>query len=347
VGAYSSEGYDFRLAEFFPMSVFDQITEVRVSRPGVILEEAEARERRPQLTKDGKLTVLAADHPGRMVTSYLDDAVAMGDRQQYLGRVLRVMSSPSVDGIMGTTDVIEDLLIVNRLVKEAGGEGFLDGRVMLGSMNRSGLAGAAWEMDDQMTSFSPDSLCLLGMDGAKIMFRLCLEEPELSNRTLAYCAQAITDCNELGLPVFVEPLPVEHQDGKYKLKRNPNDIIKVMGVAFALGDSSRGTWLKIPYCDDYARVARAATAPALMLGGESTGDPSDILRDFAQGMKAGNNIRGALVGRNVTFPGGDDPLAVALAVNAIVHEGIDAAQAVDILMTNRNKSLDALTKYLG
>jgi len=347
VGAYSIEGYDFRLTEFFPMSVFDQITEVRVSRPGMILEEAEARERRPQLTKDGKLTILAADHPGRMVTSYLDDPIVMGDRQQYLGRVLRVMTTQGVDGVMGTTDVIEDLLIVNHLIKEAGGEGFLDGRVMLGSMNRSGLSGSAWEMDDQMTSWSPDSLCMLGLDGAKIMFRLCLEEAELSNRTLAYCAQAVTDCNELGLPVFVEPLPVEHKDGKYKLKRNPNDIIKVIGVAFALGDSSRSSWLKIPYCDDYARVARATTAPCLMLGGESTGDPTNILSDFAQGMTAGNNVRGALVGRNVTFPGSDDPLAVALAVNAIVHEGAGADQAVDILMAGRNKNFDALTKFLA
>jgi DhnA family fructose-bisphosphate aldolase class Ia len=344
---YSITGYKFDLPAFFPMSIFDQITEARVERPGVIMEEAEARQRRPYLTEDGKLTILAADHPARMVTNFGADATAMGDRQQYLGRILRVVTSPGVDGVMGTTDVLEDLLIVNHLVKEAGGAGFLDGKVMLGCINRTGLAGAAWEMDDRPSSFTPDSIARLRLDGCKLMVRICLEEPELSNRTLTYCADAITDCNELAIPIFLEPLPVEHKDGKYSVKRNPVDLIKVIGVAAALGDSSWNLWLKIPYCDDYSRVARATTLPCLMLGGESKGDPTGILDQFAAGMQAGNNIRGALVGRNVTFCGDDDPLAVAQAVSGIIHADHSPAQAVKNLLAARNKNRDALTRWLS
>ena len=32
-----------------------------------------------------------------------------------------------------------------------GGRGFLDGRVLVGSMNRGGLAGTSFEMDDAFT----------------------------------------------------------------------------------------------------------------------------------------------------------------------------------------------------
>lgn len=102
------------------------------------------------------------------------------------------------------------------------------------------------------------------------------------------------------------------------------------------------TWLKIPYSDDFDRVARATTCPILLLGGEATGDPTDILRQFVEGMKAGKNVQGALVGRNVTFPGKDDPLAVSSAVNAIVHKGLGVEEAVEYIMINRGKNMDLL-----
>ena len=344
---YSINNYEFRCADFFPMSIFDQITEMRVEAPDLVLTAAESRERRPTLTLDGKLVILAADHLARMVTSLGDDPIAMGDRQQYLGRVLRVISSPGIDGVMGTTEILEDLLILNALVKEAGGPGLLDGKLLIGCMNRTGLAGAAWEMDDRLSSWTAESMVAMRLDGAKVMFRLCLEEPELSNRTLSYCVQAINDCNRLGLPVFLEPIMVKHEGNKYVFQRNYVDLIKTVCVAYGMGDSSRYLWLKIPYGQNYELVARAVTCPLLMLGGESTGDPTGILEQFAAGMKAGNNVRGALVGRNITFPGRDDPLAVALAVNAVVHEAADVGQAVDVLMTKRDDNFDVLTRYLA
>jgi len=344
--AYSMDGYEFNYEEFFPRGIFDQINEVRVARPDLILEAAEERKRRETLTLDGKITVLAADHPARMVNSYGDEPVRMANRQEYLGRVLRVISSPGVDGVMGTTDIIEDLLIVHQLVKEKGGPGFLDKRVILGSMNRSGLAGSAWELDDRYTCFSAQSIADLSLDGAKVMFRLGLEDVR-SNDCLDDTAKAVNECVHLGIPIFVEALMVRQDGGKWKPSKNADDLVKSVGVATALGETSRLTWLKIPYCEGYERVARSTTCPILMLGGESRGDPTGTLREFASGIRAGKTIRGALVGRNVTYPGPDDPLAVGLAINEIVHKGITAEQAVELLMKKRGENIDALTKWLG
>ena len=93
-----------------------------------------------------------------------------------------------------------------------------------------------------------------------------------------------------------------------------------MGVASALGDSSCHLWLKLPYCDNYEIVARATTLPILLLGGESVGDATPLLKEIEAGLSSGSNVRGALVGRNVLYPGSEDPLVVAQAAGTIIHQ---------------------------
>jgi len=344
--SYSLEDYVFNLAAFFPMSVFDRITDVRVRRPQLILQEAARRQRRSDLAPQGRLVLLAADHPARMLTAVGENPIAMGDRHQYLGRILRIISVPGIDGVVATTDIIEDLFVINALIREAGGPSFLDQRVLLGSMNRSGLAGSAWETDDRLTCFTPDSMEDLGLDGGKVVVRICPEEPELTNRTLEYCASAIGGCNERGLPVFVEPVPVSKAEGRLRLRRSVSDIVKVIGVASALGDSSRGLWLEVPYIDGFERVARSTSLPLLVVAGGVTEDPTPMLNQLSDAVRARTNVRGGLIGRSVLFPGDDDPLSFALAVNAVVREGREVEGALDRLMASRNQSFDALTRWL-
>jgi hypothetical protein len=344
--AYSIGNYEFKVEEFFPKDIFDMITDIRVESPEVVYDESDERIVREKLTgKDGKLTILALDHPARMVTKSGDDPIIMGDRLSYLGRALRVITCPEFDGFMGTPDIIEDIFIINYLVKMGGGPSFLDEKVILGCMNRGGLSGVTFEMDDRFTAFTVGSIMELRLDGAKIMFRLDVNSVD-SGKTLMYCADAINQCSSNGIPVFVEPLYVSGADQGYKIQKNANDLIKVVSVASGLGETSMFTWLKIPYCEDYERVARASSCPMLMLGGESKGDPTPTINEFVNGMKVGGTIRGALVGRNVHHSGKDDPRAIALAISGVVHQGFDTDQAVDCLMSNRGKDMDWLTKYI-
>ncbi len=276
--AYEAGNYVFDLKKFFPENIYNMITEVRVSNPEIILKEASARKKRKKLTKDGKLTVLAADHPARMVNKSGDDPIAMGNRHEYLGRVLRVATNPEFDGIMATTDIIEDLLIVNHLVKSKGGPSFLDDKVILGSMNRGGLAGTAFEMDDTFTCFSVDSLRALRLDGSKIMWRLDVNSKD-SAKTMLYCSDIISQLNKYEIPSFLEPLFVAGEG--YKVQKSLAEMIKVIGVASAMGDSSRNLWLKIPYGENFPQIVKATTLPLLMLGGEAKGDPTGTIAEFA------------------------------------------------------------------
>ena len=145
---------------------------------------------------------------------------------------------------------------------------------------------------------------------------------------------------------FVEPLRMDYVDGKWIGKNTADELVKLVGVIGGFGDSSRNTWMKLPYCDDFQRVALATSQPILMLGGPSREDPRYTYQDFVSGMSKGSNVRGCLVGRNVSFPGAEDPGAVAYAINQIVHANVTPDEAVEATMAYRDQKIDSLTRYL-
>jgi len=310
--------------DVLPAALLTRLTEIRVHDPEYAFRVAKSRERRDALTRDGKLNILAADHPARRVTGVGSNSLGMADRHDYLARIVRVLMGGAVDGVMATMDIIEDLLVLNDLV---GHDGFLKDKLLIASLNRGGLAGSSWEMNDPMTGASPETCAAWKLDGAKILMRLCDAEPD-SLRTMVASASAISETNALHIPMFIEPLPVVKTEKGYKVVKTAEALAKIVGVASALGDSSRYLWLKLPYCENYEIVARATTLPILLLGGESASDPTAFLREVSAGMAAGANVRGALVGRNVLYPGDDDPLAVAEAVGGIVHQGWKVEEAL-------------------
>ena len=332
----------FRAKEFLPGSVLAQVTEIRVTDPARSLRSAQARKRRERLTSDGKLSILAADHPARRVTRVADDPLRMADRQDYLARTLRVLMCDAVDGVLATMDILEDLLIIHDLMRASGGPAFLDGKLLIASLNRGGLLGSSWEIDDPMSGPTPATCAEWGLDGAKILLRICDDEPD-SLKTLLATVRAITELNAFGLPTFLESLPVIKTEKGYSVIKTAEELTRIVGAASALGDSSRYLWLKLPYCENYEMVARATTLPILLLGGESVGDAAPFLRELAAGLLAGPNVRGALVGRNVLYPGDEDPLSIAEAVGGIIHKGWNVEQALDAGRAHRGREMDWLT----
>lgn len=320
------------MSDFDPVQVIDDdiwatLCEMRASDPSAILAHAHHRKRRRELTLDGKLVILAADHPARMVVDVSGDDGQIGNRRDYLARILRVLQQGNVDGVMGTADILEELVGLDALMVDGGSESVLDYRVLIGCMNRGGLSGAAFEMDDRFTAYDAAGLEAMDLDGGKMMVRLDLEDRR-SLDTLHACAQAVDGCVENGLSAFVEAFIVRRTEGGYEVDRTPRGLMQAVSVAAALGDSSLHTWLKLPYCEGYETVAGATSLPILMLGGAARDDRYAVLEEFAAGMRAGPNVRGCLVGRNVLYPG-VDPAAMARAVVAVVHEGADATSAME------------------
>jgi hypothetical protein len=317
----------WNVSAYLPPSVLDQITDVRVEHPRWALKEARQRKRRKAIAPDGKLVLAALDHPGRGVNEIRGDALAMGDRHQYLARARRVLDDPLLDGIVATPDVIEELLILSHIERRKKGKAFLDGRVLVGSMNRGGLAGTAFEMDDTFTSMGAERIAELRLDGGKMMYRLDPQDPA-SGRTIQACADALNDLGRLGLPGFLEPLGVARQPSGYVPAKDADTLVRQCGIAAALGDSSLHLWLKVPIVEDLTRVCRATTLPLLLLGGPARGTPEETLRDFAAGLSAGARVRGAIIGRNLLYPGDADPLPMCRALTALVHKGASLPDAL-------------------
>lgn len=344
---YQLGDYAFDLDAFLPDYIFERITEIRVDAPEIILQHAQARRRRDRIGGEaGRISILAADHPGRGVTVIGDDPFAMGDRKQYIGRILRILTGSDFDGFMSTHDMIDELLIVDYLVQQGGGPSFLDGKVLIGCMQRGGVVGVVGEIDDRFGCYSADSIARFNLDGGKMLLR-AVDSDERTLNTVDYCSQAVTDLNRVGLTPFVEPLYTIRRDGRYQLANTADALVKWVGVCAALGDASHRTWLKLPYVPDFHRVTMATTMPILMLGGPSKGDPRDTYGDFVSAMATRSNVRGAMVGRNVTYPGREDPAAVARAIHAIVHDGIDADAAVALTQASRDDGIDWLRRYIS
>lgn len=324
----------FDLPTFFPRSIMGQITEVRVDAPTIMYEQAQARARRPKLTKDGRLVIIAADHTAHHDARVGANPLAMANRYELLGRILRVLVSPEVDGLLATPDIIEDLLIVDALLARKGVAALLDHKVLVGTLNPGGLGGSTWELNSPATSYTPRHIVQLRLDGAKMLLRASLEHAE-TLPTLVAAAEVINALTDSGVPTFIEPIPVQRKDGAFSLRKHADALAPLVCVCSALGGSSRHSWLKVPYCEDFELVAGASTLPILMLGGASLENPAPMLAEFSTGMAAGPNVRGAMVGRNVLYPGNVDPQLVGRAISRIVHRGESGEQVLDFMRTGR------------
>jgi hypothetical protein len=280
------------------------ILDVRARRPQAIAEAAGRRKRRAALLgDDNQLFIIAADHPARGALRVGERPMAIADRADLLERMSLALSRPGVDGVLGTADVIEDLLLL----------GVLDDKVVVGSMNRGGLAGTVFEIDDRFTGYDAATIARMGFDGGKMLFRIDPDDPATAP-TMESCAQAVSDLAAHGLMAMVEPFISHRVDGRVRNDLSPAAVTRSIAVASGLGTTSAYTWLKVPVVDDMERVLAASTLPALLLGGEVSVDQDAAFDRWHKALQF-PSVHGLVVGRALLFPPDDD---VAGAVDAAV-----------------------------
>jgi hypothetical protein len=232
--------------------------------------------------------------------------------------------------VLASGDVTDELLLLNFLERRNTGRGFLDGRVLVGSVNRGGFEGAAFEMEDSFTAMTAERLAELRCDGGKMLYRLDPSDPA-SGRTILACSHALNSLRRRRLAAFLEPLDVRKEEGKgYHTQKDVATLVRQCGIAAGLGESSSHVWLKLPYCENFGRVGQATTLPILLLGGPARESLSETLRDFSDGLAASPRVRGAIMGRNLLFPAEGGPLPMCRALTSLVHRGASLGEAVAI-----------------
>ncbi|MCE0537470.1 deoxyribose-phosphate aldolase [Kineosporia rhizophila] len=282
-----------------------RIVRVRAEDPGRISRAAQDRVRPDGLRgQTGRLLLIAADHPARGSLRAGADPLAMGDRAALLDRIVRALARPGVDGVLGTADVVEELLLL----------GALEGKVVLGSMNRGGLAGTVFEIDDRFTGYDAARIAAAGLQGGKMLLRIDPDDPATSP-TLQACAQAVQELAERELVALVEPfVAARGGDGRVRNDLSTEAVVRAATVAAGLGSTSAYTWLKLPVVQDMEAVAAATSLPVLLLGGEVADDQPAQLAAWSKAL-ASASVRGMVVGRSLLFPPDGD---VEAAVDATV-----------------------------
>lgn len=285
---------------------FEALRRIRAEKPDQVSAAFHSRTKRELLGNDGKLFIVAADHPARGALAVGDNPTAMANRYELLERMAIALSRPGVDGVLGTPDIIDDLAAL----------GLLDNKIVVGSMNRGGLRGASFEMDDRYTGYDVASMVERGVDFAKTLVRINLADAGTAP-TLEATAKAVNEAAAAKLPIMLEPFMSNWVDGKVVNDLSTDAVIQSIGIAAGLGNDSAYTWMKLPVVDEMERVMESTTLPTLLLGGDNGGDPDATYASWQNALTL-PGVRGLTVGRTLLYPHDDDvAAAVDIAANMV------------------------------
>jgi hypothetical protein len=230
--------------------------------------------------------------------------MAMADRDELLDRLCLALGRPGVDGVLGTPDIIEDLLLL----------GVLDDKVAVGSMNRGGIRGSVFELDDRFTAYDVPTIVRMGLEGGKMLCRIAPDDPHTAS-TLEACGHAVTSLAAQGLMAMIETFWTSHaQQGEARNQYTADLVIRSVTITSALGATSAYTWLKLPVVEEMERVVAATTLPVVILGGDGAGQ-EETLASFERALDL-PGVRGVVAGRTLVYPDDDD---VAGAVDEVAR----------------------------
>jgi DhnA family fructose-bisphosphate aldolase class Ia len=219
--------------------------------------------------------ILAADHRARgiMTVERYDDYLA----------ALRA-ALPCCDGLMATVKPLADLAPELRP----------DQTTWL-SLNRTGLAGSAFELDDRLVATCAHAAAA-GCTGVKHMTRIDRDDP-VTAAALELLGRVLEEARVLGLDVMVEPLAWRAG----AVDRATDAVVEAAVIAHDMG----APLLKVPVpaappgterVDAVQRVVASVGVPVLFLGGPR-GDRDSLLREIADAVAGG--AAGMAIGRSV------------------------------------------------
>lgn len=291
---------------FFPQFIVDKITDIRIHDPERAVRIARTRKMRERITENGRLSIVSADHSSRGAA----DSPAMANRREYLMRIVRLLLGNTIDGVIASIDLLEELLIIHDWVLKAAGPPLLHQKLLIPNLNPGGTAFLS-------TGLTAENCKDWRMDGANLVIGMRGPEADMPG-ILSQYAQVISSLNSLDLLTFLRIVPPA-KSGSGQRKYSAADLLPILSVAVAMGGRVRNLWLQVAYCSGYETLARATTFPILWAASDLDSDPLSLLQQIAGALKCAGNVRGAMVDRHVLFPGHLDPLLMARAVDGIVH----------------------------
>ncbi|MCD6218603.1 3-hydroxy-5-phosphonooxypentane-2,4-dione thiolase [bacterium] len=105
---------------------------------------------------------------------------------------------------------------------------------------------------------------------------------------------------------------------------------RYLGLACRIASEIGAHFVKTYYCDGFEKIVENTPVPIVIAGGKKVSE-TEALELAANAIKAGAS--GVDMGRNIFQS--ESPQAMIKAVNAVVHDGVDAQKAYQIYESNR------------
>ena len=242
--------------------------------------------------------ILAADHRARAVLTTENWAEFFGALAQAL---------PSCDGILATAQPLSGLA-------EAGHLTALH-RTYL-SINRTGLAGSAFELDDRLVASVPRAAAD-GWSGVKHMTRIDMDDP-ITASALELLGQVLEQSRPAGLEALIEPLVWDQG----RIRRDTDAIVLASVIAHDMGAPvikvpvpAVGTRRRAPAGRGPGGGQRQRARPLPRAARATAAGRAHVLDEVRDVMEGGG--AGMAMGRTIYQD--PDPAEVAGLVHELVH----------------------------
>ncbi|MFM8779408.1 MAG: hypothetical protein ACKOEF_09080 [Acidimicrobiaceae bacterium] len=274
---------------------YNELIQARLKSPESFKKALVSRKRRKLVGNDGRLLIVAADHTARGIISAGSEKYIIANRRLLLGRLVRSLSNPNVDGVLASADIVEELAWL----------GALESKLVFGTMNRGGYLGTTWGLDDPMTAYDADSIAELGLDAGKVLVRF--EDTDIGvGRTIEYVVEAMRLLAEREIVCLVEPLPYKKDaNGMPMLDKSTDRLDKIVSITAGFGSSASYTWLKLPSWTSHVTLRESTTLPILLLGGDPGENLNATFEEWRSALQIPNVI-GLVAGRPLLYPFDND-----------------------------------------
>jgi class I fructose-bisphosphate aldolase len=263
-----------------------------------------------RLFGNGRCLDVAVDHGVCNEPSFLDGLEDMG-------KVVRLLAEAGPDAIQmnyGQADLLQDLPGKDKPA--------LVMRIDMGNPYNRTRHREMWAvLQNAHDPIAP----ALRMDAACVVVNLFMlpDEPGLFKQCVENISRVGQDCEKYGMPLMIEPLVMQpnSERGGYLVDGDAEKIVTLVRLAREMGaDIVKADPTTEP--QDFHRVVEAARCPVLVRGGGK----ADLRQVFANShalMQQG--AHGMVYGRNIYQHA--DPARVVRALMAMIHDGVDDAEA--------------------
>jgi len=181
---------------------------------------------------------------------------------------------------------------------------------------------ACWTPDDRIREqlATPADAVRLGADALAVAIGV---RGETEGDFIRWLSDAVRAAAEFEMPVVAHIYPRDYSDG-VRIVFTPDEIAYAVRVGIETGVDV----IKVGYPGDeaaFAQIIDGCPVPVVMAGGPKEPTLHGALAQMHAGMRAG--ARGAVVGRNIW--GDEDMARAARAYAAVIHDGANAAEALE------------------